>query len=215
MKQPSAWERVEADIEAGRLWKARDRLHGMLVASPADQKILDRLGELYFQMGDHPQAGRYWFLTTREDESARAAHRALLERFGHNRGTVARNIPALAPHDMYPDEVTRRLAELGVSHRREAFGASMPPYQPSIGDRILGTGCAVVALVLLVGVWLVGAASLLGLRDPGFGPLFEDSPVATVVGGCLVLVILGGVIFQANRVSRARRTEKVTVEEDS
>ena len=62
------WGRVRADVDAGRLWKARDRLQGCLRAEPANQDVLDMLGAVWFAMGDLPQAGRHWWLTEREDE---------------------------------------------------------------------------------------------------------------------------------------------------
>lgn len=56
-------DRVKADLKAGRLWKARDRLVGVLRANPTDQWALEQLGGVYFNMGDLPAAGRAWFLT--------------------------------------------------------------------------------------------------------------------------------------------------------
>jgi hypothetical protein len=83
------WGRVREDVDAGRLWKARDRLQGCLRAEPANQDVLDMLGAVWFAMGDLPQAGRHWWLTEREDEEATTARTAFYERFGHRAHPVS------------------------------------------------------------------------------------------------------------------------------
>lgn len=65
-------ERARADIDAGRLWKARDRLRGVVGARPADQDALGLLGEVHLRMGDDPEAGRWLFVTELDDDAARA-----------------------------------------------------------------------------------------------------------------------------------------------
>ena len=84
MSRPTGMERVRTDIKEGRLWKARDRLHGLLQADPSNQEILGQLGEVCFRMGDLPQAGRYWYLTERSGEDVDLAALAFEERFGRN-----------------------------------------------------------------------------------------------------------------------------------
>ena len=54
-----ALERARDDLAAGRPWKARDRLTGVLANTPADQEALELLGEIAFAAGDLPAAGRY------------------------------------------------------------------------------------------------------------------------------------------------------------
>ena len=71
---------ARAEVAAGRRWKARDRLLGALPAHGADQELLGLLGEVLFAMGDHPEAGRFWALTERDDETPRIARAALEER---------------------------------------------------------------------------------------------------------------------------------------
>jgi hypothetical protein len=114
IKIPEDWRygQVREDIGRGRLWKARDRLQGHFVETPADQVVLDLLGSVLYAMGDLPQAGRYWWLTERDDEAARAARAAFHERFGSRSGLVLRALPKPGVPEAYPATVAKRLSRL-------------------------------------------------------------------------------------------------------
>lgn len=73
--------RAHADLVAGRAWKARDRLNGLL-AYRQDVQVLDLLATVHHQMGDLPAAGALWFVTGRADEMARTSIAAWHERYG-------------------------------------------------------------------------------------------------------------------------------------
>src|SRR6267378_5768805 len=102
-------DRIDDDIAAGRLWKARDRLTGHLRVDPANQPTLERLGDVYFRMGDMPQAGRAWFLTTREGPQWQAAEVAFYERYGKNPANVVAALRVGAAIDRFPAKVQERL----------------------------------------------------------------------------------------------------------
>ena len=53
------------------------RLESFVSQQASHQEALELLGEVLFQMGDLPRAGRYWFMTARDDERARLAFDAL------------------------------------------------------------------------------------------------------------------------------------------
>ncbi len=55
-------KRVEREIEAGELGRARDRLQGLLVTYPADLSLRQRLGEVYWRLQYPEKAGLYWYL---------------------------------------------------------------------------------------------------------------------------------------------------------
>lgn len=114
IKVPDDWRyaQVREDIGRGRLWKARDRLHGHFAETPADQVVLDLLGSVLFAMGDLPQAGRCWWLTERDDEAAHAARAAFHERYGSSAALVLRALPRPGTPDQYPASVEARLARL-------------------------------------------------------------------------------------------------------
>jgi hypothetical protein len=114
---PNDWHyaAIRDDIRAGRLWKARDRLQGHLRDRPADQDVLGLLGDVWFAMGDLPQAGRHWWLTERSDEQATAARAAFYERFGTQPRGVLRALPRPARPEHYPSSVAERLTEVAAA----------------------------------------------------------------------------------------------------
>jgi len=113
-------ERARADIAAGTLWKARDRLHGAFKSDPANQEVLNLLGQTLFDMGDLPAAGRYWYLTTTESEESERARRALGDRYGHNDTQIALALPVRAELDEFPPDVKARLSDLGERAKRQS-----------------------------------------------------------------------------------------------
>src|ERR1700736_5792585 len=98
-------ERVDADLKAGRQWKARDRLVGLLRVDPANPWALDQLGEVYFRMGDRPQAGRAWYLTARVGLEWESAEAAFYDRFGKQPSNVVAALYVRAAIDQFPPEV--------------------------------------------------------------------------------------------------------------
>ncbi len=158
-----ALERARGDIDAGRLWKARDRLEGLLRTAPEQQDALRLLGEVCNRMGDLPAAGKYWYLT--EDcggEAGAEARLAFEERCGRSAAQMLRALPVKPPLDRYPQAVRERIAELG-GPSLEGDGlvrkAGPPTYEADPGRGTMDTaGCLVVlALVALTaGIWVLG-----------------------------------------------------------
>lgn len=164
-----AVSKARQDREAGRLWKARDRLGSLLRLDPADQETLVLLGEVHFEMGDLPNAGRYWFLTEREGPEADAALAALHERYPFP--DLLSQIPARARSEQYPATVQTRLREL---HERAAQsgikwdprGRVKFPYSPHSDSRTAKVRDAIVVALFVVlgpGVWLLGIAAAIAL----------------------------------------------------
>ena len=92
--------RARADLDAGRHWKARDRLTGLLVHRQ-DIEVLDLLATVHYEMQDLPAAGALWFVTGRDDDKARNSIVAWRERYGSDRerwrsipGPIRREVPA-------------------------------------------------------------------------------------------------------------------------
>lgn len=161
----TAARRARIDIDAGRLWKARDRLSAAVRDSPTDQEILELLGEVYFRMGDGPAAWRYWVLTSRQGADAEAAELAFHERF-ERAGLADRlsQIPAREPIEGYPRGARERLLALrerargeGIAWPKGGTGRREDEEYPQEDDDLSG-GClgATVLGTLLVGPWLLG-----------------------------------------------------------
>ncbi|HXV33632.1 MAG TPA: DUF6584 family protein [Gaiellaceae bacterium] len=111
-----ALERAREEVEAGGLWKARDRLEGYLATNPHDQETLLFLGEVYTRMGDLPAAGKYLYLT--ESWGDGAAREAFEERYGRSAARMLNALPAKPPLEAYPPKVAARLSRL-VDETRE------------------------------------------------------------------------------------------------
>ncbi len=84
--------RARADLEAGREWKARDRLSGLL-ADRYDAEALDLLGEVSYRMRDLPAAGAAWFGTPRRGADVEAAVEAWRERHNDHFAQMWRSLP--------------------------------------------------------------------------------------------------------------------------
>ena len=92
--------RARAELDAGRQWKARDLLTGLLVHRQ-DLEVLDLLATVHHEMQDLPAAGALWFVTGRDDDKARNSIVAWRERYGSDRerwrsipGPIRREVPA-------------------------------------------------------------------------------------------------------------------------
>ena len=123
------FQKVREEIDLGRLWKARDRLQGHVRHDPSDQQVLDLLGSIWFVMGDLPQAGRYWFMTSRDDESVALARDAFFERFGGDPLEILRALPPRIEPDRYPHLVRKRIDDLVA-----ACGSPHGWWTPKTGD---------------------------------------------------------------------------------
>ena len=182
--------RAKEDIAQGRLWKARDRLTGLLSMYPAEQPVLHLLGEVHFMMGDLPAAGRYWVLTDRQGDDVDAALEALHERFGEG-VSLAQAIPIRAPLALYPPIVQERLGEdlflllhprarddpppglsrgplAGLSHRpytRFDAPSRRTPYTRTKFGQFASTLGGLTAAVVLIGGWIVGVATVSAETD--------------------------------------------------
>jgi len=149
-------ERVEADVKAGRLWKARDRLVGVLRVAPANQWALDQLGGIYFRMGDLPQAGRVWCLTSRQGADWEAAEAAFYERYGKTPANVVAALHVRDAIDKFPPEVQERLRTLQQRLEREGRfwepkdRAPSPSSPTSFRDRLGAAAAALIVTIILV-----------------------------------------------------------------
>ena len=181
-----AVQRARADLEAGREWKARERLVGHLAAE-YDAEALELLGEVSYAMRDLPAAGAAWFGTTRRgkdvDESVEAWRERHGDHFAQMWSSLPRSVRELEGNKRV-DALRRRAEQVGSSGG--AGGASSPalpgqprPGQPRPGqarassadDSGEGTDAAtVIALalgVLFVACAVIGLVTVLGWLVPG------------------------------------------------
>ncbi len=157
--------RARADLDAGRLWKARDRLEGLRSQKPADQEVLGLLGEVLYEMGDLPAAGQTWFLTTREGDEVEWAFAAMRERTGGRAQALATQLKVRPPLAHYPEPVRRRLQDLAAHAREEGAHVrwekhSDPDSESAPSPSLLREVNAALALAVLVLPWLLGVATV-------------------------------------------------------
>ncbi|MFJ7072169.1 DUF6584 family protein [Streptomyces sp. NPDC098781] len=165
--------RVDADLAAGRVPIARQRLRGLVSSFPYDLTLRRRLAEVYRLYGDAAEAGRWMYLEEDRDADEAAAFEARY-------GSPARRMRALAwrgPEAMATTVfaegqlVAVRTAcaeELGHpvdwddpdSYRDGLEEASEGPSEPwSLSGVLAGVGCLVGALAFLA-VWVNGVVAL-------------------------------------------------------
>jgi hypothetical protein len=163
-------ERVKSELAAGRLWKARDRVTGLVTARPADQAVLELARQVFYEMGDLPRAGAYWFLTEKDGPEVESALQALTERYGTGAVGVIDALPVRAVIDAFPVTVQHRLRELQRQAKRRynyrwepqprSKRESAGPTQP--GSALVDAVMSVVLLGATLGVWAVGMATIVG-----------------------------------------------------
>lgn len=113
MPRARTLERCREEIARGELWKARDRLQGLYVTCYFDAEVADLLADVYWRMGDLPQAGKFWMLTDRDDERARAARAAFESRFPDPVGR-ANQLPIRKGHEPFPAAARARIEALAA-----------------------------------------------------------------------------------------------------
>ncbi len=152
--------RARAEVQAGRLWKARDRLVGSL-SQGYDPVALDLLGEVHAAMQDLPRAGAAWFGTSRRGEDVDEAVAAWRERYSDDFLQMWRSLPRGVREregNVRVDALRRRAAQLERGRRTPSHGS---PFDLS-GPRTKGGPDASVLIAIAVGI-LVVVCALVGL----------------------------------------------------
>lgn len=149
--------RARADLAAGRPWKARGRLNGVL-AHRQDHEVLDLLAAVHYEMQDLPAAGALWFALGRGDDVAQRSISAWFEQHGND----------IARWHSIPAPVRRTVGTEQFEDLRRAAGADKTGTRAlaSVGkgdgrwEPIVFGGCAIVGVVWFVamvgiGMWTV------------------------------------------------------------
>lgn len=204
-----AVEAARRDIDAGRLWKARDRLDGAVRTSPHDAELLLLLGEVLYEMRDLPRAGAAWILTQRDDEAARAAVAALYERYGCDEKQIRRAIPYKQPIEGYPEAIQDRLMALGVVGGSAPRAQNAPASEGSVTHWAIGAIVVVICLAMLVGIawiWIVGLGDVVKSMDDEIrGRANFIGAVGALILDVAVLAILFAIPFAGVASIQARR----------
>ncbi|WP_435974044.1 DUF6584 family protein [Streptomyces sp. Qhu_M48] len=165
--------RVDADLAAGRIPMARQRLRGLVSSFPNDLTLRRRLAEMYRLYGDAAEAGRWTYLE--EDRSARetAAFEARYATPGRRMKALAWHGPETLAASAFAQEqlaaVRAACAErLGrpvdwddpdsyAEDRDEAYVPEAGGW--SVRGVLVGGGC-LVGVVGHVWIWVLGVVSI-------------------------------------------------------
>ncbi|OII66887.1 MULTISPECIES: DUF6584 family protein [unclassified Streptomyces] len=165
--------RVDADLAAGRVPAARQRLRGLVSSYPADLTLRRRLAEVYRLYADAAEAGRWMYLEEDRDADETAAFEARYGAPGRRMKALAWRGPETAAATAFAEGqlVAVRTAcaeELGhsvdwddpASYRDGLEKEAESPSGPWSASGVLtGVGCLVVALAFLA-VWVNGVVAL-------------------------------------------------------
>lgn len=160
--------RVNADLAAGRVPMARQRLRGLVSSFPNDLPLRRRLAEVYRLYGESAEAGRWMYLEEDRDADETAAFEARYH-------TPQQRMRALAwrgPESIAPSAFAMEQLAAVRTACSDALGRpvdwdtvpSVPDDEPDAGNRtftefLAGAGCLVAALVML-GIWVNGLIAL-------------------------------------------------------
>ncbi|MFI1713053.1 DUF6584 family protein [Streptomyces sp. NPDC053513] len=173
MSQQNTLARVDADLAAGRVPMARQRLRGLVSSFPYDLTLRRRLAEVYRLYGDAAEAGRWMYL---EEDRSPDETAAFEERYGspgwRMKALAWRGPEALAATAFAANELaavrTARAEELGrpvdwddpASYEEDADGEHAPDTGGwSLSGFVAGAGC-LMGTIVFGGVWVLGVVSL-------------------------------------------------------
>ncbi|MFF8934561.1 DUF6584 family protein [Streptomyces paradoxus] len=166
--------RVDADLAAGRIPVARQRLRGLVSSFPHDLTLRRRLAEVYRLYGDAAEAGRWMYLEEDRDADETAAFEARYGSPGWRMRALAWRGPETTAATSFAEKQllavrTACAEELGhpvdwdapASYREgleKKYGEA--PYEPwTVGGALAGVGCLVGALGFIA-IWVNGVVAL-------------------------------------------------------
>jgi hypothetical protein len=156
-------EKVEAEIAAGKLGIARDRLHGLVNTFPCDLALRSRLGDVCAGLGYPIEAGRFWYLDNNPTPE-RAPSIAAFEKHCENDPTIIFRRLRLkcSPEEFTDPDVAGKVAQLisecvsrGLTPPNYAKQTRATPWK----DRLFLYGC-VTLLVLGILLAAIGIATV-------------------------------------------------------
>lgn len=167
--------RAEAELAAGRIPLARQRLRGLVSSFPHDLTLRRRLAEVYRLYGDAAEAGRWMYLEEDRDADETAAFEARYGSPGWRmkalawQGPETRAATAFAQRQLLAVR-TACAEELGhavdwddpASYRDDLEEDHEAPSRPrTLGGVLAGVGCLATGLVFLA-IWVNGLVALFG-----------------------------------------------------
>jgi hypothetical protein len=108
------WTRVNSEVQAGRLWRAKEILQGS-IRSKYDPRVFERYGQILLLMRDNVEAGKYLFLSGSRKPEYEEAITLFTKRFGASLYFTFPRSARFAVPEKYPAAVVEDLGQLGVT----------------------------------------------------------------------------------------------------
>lgn len=116
--KPGLYERVDAAVQCGQVWRAKELLRGNIGSGSYDSPLYERYGRLLLGLGEFVEAGKYLFLSGCRRPEFDEAIKVYLSRHPEGRPEVLYySFPSAArfrPIARYPLAVRRVLKERGL-----------------------------------------------------------------------------------------------------
>jgi hypothetical protein len=158
----SLLNRVDAEIAAGRVWRAKEILRGNIASGRVEPEVLEAYGRLLAQLGEKADAGKYLFLSGARAAPYSDAISVFRKRIANRE---ARDLVAQLPSairrlrfDELAPTVQRELGELGVE--AALFGPRTNRASSTSSWRV---GFAIAGGLAVFGLFIV--ALMLGLNS--------------------------------------------------
>ncbi|WP_393074014.1 DUF6584 family protein [Streptomyces sp. LN704] len=157
---------VDADLAAGRVPVARQRLRGLVSSFPSDLKLRRRLAEVYRLYGDPAEAGRWMYLEQDRDAAETSAFEARFRTAPQRMRALAWHGPeSLARSTFAREQLAAVRAACSDDMGRPADWDTVPSGPKADSGRrgfagfLAGAGCLVAVLAFLA-IWVNGLVAL-------------------------------------------------------
>ncbi|NKQ23046.1 DUF6584 family protein [Streptomyces galbus] len=158
--------RVDADLAAGRVPVARQRLRGLVSSFPDDLTVRRRLGEVYRLYGDPAEAGRWMYLEEDRDAAETSAFEARYRTAPQRMRALAWQGPESRAATAFARERLAAVrAECSDAMGRPVDWDSVPSAEradgrnSAVADSLAGAGCLLAVLAFLA-IWVNGLVAL-------------------------------------------------------
>ncbi|WNF27113.1 hypothetical protein RI138_09830 [Streptomyces sp. C11-1] len=158
--------RVDADLAAGRLPVARQRLRGLVSSCPHEPAPRRRLAEVYRLYGETAQAGRWMYLEEdRSPEETAAFEERYANAIGLMRAVAWRGTEADAPTPFAAEQLAAVREAASETLGRPVTWDGLVEVKGDareispLTDALTGAGCLLFAIAFL-GIWAYGLVSL-------------------------------------------------------
>lgn len=162
---PRAILRADEDIKRGDYALARERLTSLLATRGYDSELLDRIGDICFEMKDLSRAGRYWFLSARTDDETERVIEIFLSNSGSTPDRIVQQLPRHALQKRisdYPERVQARIEfnRLGDAIERAAKTGRKLGDTPSKTEGLRSMITCLTVLAVIAAVFVAGLSTI-------------------------------------------------------